>query len=102
MGINQSCLHASGSSILNQNPQVSKLELVLGFESGSHLCHMSYWASRSSNVASLNNEEWMSKKNSKVPVIHLDNLDKYCTRGFIDCMNIQEEEYTERADVILE
>ena len=67
-----------------------------------YLCYMSYWASRSSNVASSNNEEQMSKKNSEIPVINLDNLDEYCTRGFIDCTNIQEEEYTERADVILE
>ena len=44
----------------------------------------------------------MSKKNKEIPVINLDNIDEYCTRGFIDCKNIQEEEYTEQADVILE
>ena len=100
MGLNQ--LHSSGSSISNQNPQAIKPETVLGLESGSHLCLMSYWASRSSNVASSKNEERMSKKNSEIPVINLDNIDEYCTRGFIDCTNIQEEEYSERADVILE
>ena len=76
--------------------------MVLGLETGSRLCHMSYWASRSSNMASSSNGNWMSKKNSEIPVINLDNLDEYCTRGFIDSTNIQEEEYMERADVILE
>ena len=63
---------------------------------------MSYWASRSSNMASMNNEESMSKKKKEIPVINLDNIDEYCTRGFIDFTNIQEEEYSEGADVILE
>ena len=76
----------------DQNQQVIKPEMVLGLESGSHLCHMSYWASRSSNVASSNSEERMTKRKSKIPVINLDNIDEYFNRGFIDCTNIQEEE----------
>ena len=75
---------------------------MLGLEPSRYLCHMSYWASRSSNVASSSKENWMSKRNSEIPVINLDNIDEYFTRGFIDGTNIQEEEYTERADVILE
>ena len=53
-------------------------------------------------MASSNNEERMSKRKSEILVINLDNLDEYFTRGFIDCTNIQEEEYSERADVTLE
>ena len=39
----------------------------------------------------------------KIPLIDLDNLDKFLTPGFINDSNIQqrEEEYTERADHIL-
>ena len=65
-----------------------------------NLYYMSYWASRSSIRASLQNEERMSKKNSEIPVIDIENIDY--TRGFIDCTNIQDEEYNEQADVILE
>ena len=53
-------------------------------------------------MASSNNEKRVSKKNSEILVVNLDNIDEYCTRGFIDCSNIQEDEYSERADVILE
>ena len=62
---------------------------------------MSYWTSRSGNVASSSKENWISKRNSEIPVINLDNIDKYLNRGFIDNTNIQQEEYTERADEIL-
>ena len=39
----------------------------------------------------------------KIPLIDFDNLDKFLTPGFINDLNIQqqEEEYTERADHIL-
>ena len=62
---------------------------------------MSYWTARSGNVASSSKENRISKRNSEIPVINLDNLDKYLNRGFIDGTNIQQEEYTERADEIL-
>ena len=65
-----------------------------------YLYYMSYWASRSSIRASSQNEERMSKTNSEIPVIDIENIDY--TRGFIDCTNIQDEEYNEQADVILE
>ena len=44
-----------------------------------------------------------SCSSSKIPLIDLDNLDKFLTPGFINNSNIQdrEEEYTERADTIL-
>ena len=44
-----------------------------------------------------------SCSSSKIPLIDLDNLDKFLTPGFINSSNIQEreEEYTERADMIL-
>merc|ERR1711954_264170 len=45
-----------------------------------------------------------SKSNlDKIPLIDLDNLDKFLNHGFINDSNIQqqEEEYTERADHIL-
>ena len=45
-----------------------------------------------------------SRSNSdKIPLIDLDNLDKFLTPSFINDSNIQqqEEEYTERADHIL-
>ena len=51
-------------------------------------------------MASTSKENWMSKRNSEIPVINLDNIDEYFTRGFIDATNIQEE-YMERADEIL-
>ena len=41
----------------------------------------------------------MNKSENKIPVIDIENIDY--TRGFVDCMNIQEE-YSERADIILE
>ena len=41
----------------------------------------------------------MNKSESEIPVINIENIDY--TRGFVDCMNIQEE-YSERAEVILE
>ena len=49
---------------------------------------------------SLQNEERMSKENSEIQVIDIENIDY--TRGYIDCKNIQDDEYNERADVILE
>ena len=62
---------------------------------------MSYWTSRSSNVASTSKENWLSKRNNEIPVINLDNIDEYINRGFIDKTNTQQEEYMERADEIL-
>ena len=52
-------------------------------------------------MASSSKENRISKRNSEIPVINLDNLDEYQNRGFIDGTNIQQEEYTERADEIL-
>ena len=41
-------------------------------------------------------------RTNNIPVINLDNIDKYMNRGFIDDTNNQlQEEYTERADQIL-
>ena len=37
---------------------------------------------------------------SEVPVIDIENVDT--TRGFKYCTSIQEEQYSERADIILE
>ena len=43
-----------------------------------------------------------SRKQDKIPLINLDNLDEYLNQGFIDDSNIQQqEEYSERADQIL-
>ena len=43
-----------------------------------------------------------SRKQDKIPLINLDNLDEYLNQGFIDNSNIQQqEEYSERADQIL-
>ena len=38
---------------------------------------------------------------NEIQVIDIENSD-LTTRGFKDCTNIQEEEYSERADIILE
>ena len=42
----------------------------------------------------------MNKSTSEIPVIDIKNIDY--TRGFEDCTNIKEEEYCERADLILD
>ena len=42
----------------------------------------------------------MNKSTSEILVIDIENIDY--TKGFEDCTNIQEEEYCERADLILE
>ena len=42
----------------------------------------------------------MNRSTSEILVIDIENIDY--TRGFMDCKNIQEEEYCERADIILE
>ena len=42
----------------------------------------------------------MNKSTSEIPVIDIENIDYIW--GFVDRTNIQEEEYSERADIILE
>ena len=62
---------------------------------------MSFWTARSGNAASSSKENRINKRSSEIPVINLDNIEEYLNRGFIDDTNIQQEEYTERADEIL-
>ena len=59
---------------------------------------MSIWRSRFGNAASSSKESRINN----IPVITLNNINKYLNRGFIDSTNIQQqEEYSERADQIL-
>ena len=60
---------------------------------------MSFRTARFGIAASSSKES----RTNNIPVINLDNIDKYLNKGFIDDTNIQlrEEEYTEQADQIL-